>query len=862
MTTPSTPRKAGPLIGDGSQTTWPFGFKVFAADEIKVTIADANGLETVLVLDSDYTVELNENQETSPGGTVTYPMVSDPPVDPLPSTGKLTITGNLEYDQPYDIPGGGNFNPVALENQLDRTVMQIQQLAEQVDRAVKVGATSDISPDDLLGELTQASDALEVFNDTWLGAKTSDPTTDNDGNPLVAGAAYWNTAAEIMRVYSSGAWHDTGTPVTVSTQLLSGTGSQTVFTLTNSPASEAACDIRISGLGQVPGVDFTLTGASLTTLTFTEAPPAGTNNIFVRSVSPHVIGAPSDGTVTTPKLASQAVTTAKLADGAVTVAKIGATGTPSAKKVLRGDMTWGLAGYADASVNAVGTGSLTLTSASAQYQVVRISSAANSYVTLPDATTMTSGFPPFVIENNSPIGADLAIKNSAGTVVGYLNPGSLALVLLQDNATAAGSWRVSKTVQQDAIFAMDSASFTTPTTSPSPYNAAGICGLSATSFVRYWWVTSAPLSSTRAWTLYTQVCTISGSTITAGSTQSVTLHSLSSADNTYDGQLTVERLSNTAFIVLAGAGTSFRDDTNANYQNIGNINVRVCTVSGTTVTFGTASGASMPQYNTGIYGYPYNSAHELAVNAVIKNGCVRRLSDTSFALVYNDGVTTSYAYPLNYSGSMACQIVTVSGTTMTIGTKATLATSTYSQPQSLAALSSTALFVSYSQAASAGSASGRSKMNVISVSGTTATWNTSVTVESADSNRIFEKDAANPYSNAAVAPSSTSVVFTGGYFTAAASISGTTPALLSIPQYKAATYMQLATSSRVFAAYADASRAYLDISSDGFYAYTNYVLVQASSQANTWVGNSALGAQPTTAFVSTDYTNVILGSTT
>ena len=34
---------------------------------------------------------------------------------------------------------------------------------------------------------------LDDFDDRYLGAKTSDPTVDNDGDPLIDGALYYNT---------------------------------------------------------------------------------------------------------------------------------------------------------------------------------------------------------------------------------------------------------------------------------------------------------------------------------------------------------------------------------------------------------------------------------------------------------------------------------------------------------------------------------------------------------------------------------------------------------------------------------------------------------------------------------------------
>lgn len=51
-----------------------------------------------------------------------------------------------------------------------------------------------------------ALSALDSFDDRYLGQKTSDPTLDNDGDALVAGALYFNTTDEIMKVYDGSLW--------------------------------------------------------------------------------------------------------------------------------------------------------------------------------------------------------------------------------------------------------------------------------------------------------------------------------------------------------------------------------------------------------------------------------------------------------------------------------------------------------------------------------------------------------------------------------------------------------------------------------------------------------------------------------
>lgn len=51
-----------------------------------------------------------------------------------------------------------------------------------------------------------ALSAYDNFDDRYLGPKSSDPTLDNDGNALVAGALYFNTTSGVMKVYDGSAW--------------------------------------------------------------------------------------------------------------------------------------------------------------------------------------------------------------------------------------------------------------------------------------------------------------------------------------------------------------------------------------------------------------------------------------------------------------------------------------------------------------------------------------------------------------------------------------------------------------------------------------------------------------------------------
>ncbi|MCX7902009.1 MAG: PQQ-binding-like beta-propeller repeat protein [Burkholderiaceae bacterium] len=97
---------------------------------------EIDGIEVELTREVDYTVTLNEDQNFLPGGVVTMTTAPDIGVT-------LFILGNVAYTQELSLPSGGNFSPEALELQLDRMVMQIQQLKERTDRSVIVPLSTD-----------------------------------------------------------------------------------------------------------------------------------------------------------------------------------------------------------------------------------------------------------------------------------------------------------------------------------------------------------------------------------------------------------------------------------------------------------------------------------------------------------------------------------------------------------------------------------------------------------------------------------------------------------------------------------------------------------------------------------------------
>ena len=61
---------------------------------------------------------------------------------------------------------------------------------------------------------TAAELALDQFDDIYLGSKSTDPSTDNDGDALTQGDLYHNSSSNNLRIYHNGAWQDVAVSTT------------------------------------------------------------------------------------------------------------------------------------------------------------------------------------------------------------------------------------------------------------------------------------------------------------------------------------------------------------------------------------------------------------------------------------------------------------------------------------------------------------------------------------------------------------------------------------------------------------------------------------------------------------------------
>jgi len=120
--------------GNGATTVFAYTFKIFDESQVKVIARAADGTETVKTLTTHYTVS---GVGTS-GGNVTMLVA--------PASGtKLTLVRNVPLTQETDYTPNDPFPAESHEAALDKLTMLVQQLQEQVNRALAFSPSSAFS---------------------------------------------------------------------------------------------------------------------------------------------------------------------------------------------------------------------------------------------------------------------------------------------------------------------------------------------------------------------------------------------------------------------------------------------------------------------------------------------------------------------------------------------------------------------------------------------------------------------------------------------------------------------------------------------------------------------------------------------
>jgi hypothetical protein len=115
-----------------------------------------------------------------------------------------------------------------------------------------------------------AATTYDNFDDRYLGAKSSAPSVDNDGNALLTGAIYWNSVSNAMYAWTGSEWGSISSTAAIYRYRFTASGGETTIsgtddnglTLSYLPAKE---QVYLNGVLLVRTTDYTASnGTSLT----------------------------------------------------------------------------------------------------------------------------------------------------------------------------------------------------------------------------------------------------------------------------------------------------------------------------------------------------------------------------------------------------------------------------------------------------------------------------------------------------------------------------------------------------------------------------------------------------------------------
>jgi hypothetical protein len=286
---------------------------------------------------------------------------------------------------------------------------QVTLAANQANQATINGAAQVALAAD---QVTLAQAAYDSFDDRYLGAKTSNPTVDNDGNPLLTGALYWNSPNNEMRVYSGSAWLTAYLPPTGFLALSGGTMTGNIVFNTGQPLGTPASGILSNCSG---AVGYGLKSA--TTTVSVNAAPAPTAGQVLMATSP------TDATWQTLPSANGGANTQTL------------------------------------------TSDLILSANSPKFQQLVATAPVN--VIFPNATTVSTGINIARIYNNGT--KSIGFSDYLGNIYGYFGANQKATINLADNTAASGIWDIDI---GSNILDVAALGYTTPVTTGYAENSA------------------------------------------------------------------------------------------------------------------------------------------------------------------------------------------------------------------------------------------------------------------------------------------------------------------------------------------------------------------------------------------------------
>ena len=156
---------------NGSATTFDFSFPIVSTSDLTVILrVTSTGVESTLTESTDYSLSTTNNDYTN-GGTVTT-------VATYASGNTLTLIRETPQTQDTVLQDAGLLRVAALESGLDKLTLLVQQLQEQLDRAMIIPKSEEL--DMSLASTVDRANQFLVFSATGQPTVSSSGFTSDD----------------------------------------------------------------------------------------------------------------------------------------------------------------------------------------------------------------------------------------------------------------------------------------------------------------------------------------------------------------------------------------------------------------------------------------------------------------------------------------------------------------------------------------------------------------------------------------------------------------------------------------------------------------------------------------------------------
>jgi len=184
--------------GNGSTTTFAYGFKIFADADLTVILRASTGVETVQSLTTHYSVT---NAGNANGGNVVF--------GTAPASGvTVVIRRNMAITQATDYVANDPFPAATHEDALDRLTFISQQMQEEVDRGIKLSRTNTMTSTEFTTSAADRASKILAFDSSGELSVTQELGTFKGNSATTTTAAFKQrdivkatTTAQLNNIY-------------------------------------------------------------------------------------------------------------------------------------------------------------------------------------------------------------------------------------------------------------------------------------------------------------------------------------------------------------------------------------------------------------------------------------------------------------------------------------------------------------------------------------------------------------------------------------------------------------------------------------------------------------------------------------